>query len=71
MGCDELMIPLDRFPSLRDEADKTAMFPHRCPVCEKLHWVNQARHSVAWGSQLTCSRECEVRQRKRWRECEN
>lgn len=40
---------------------------HRCPVCRQLHEVNEARHSVAYGRQLTCSCECEIRKRKAWK----
>lgn len=71
MGCDEPMVLPGRLPRIQEKADKTATFAHRCPICEKRHWVNQARHSVAWGRQFTCSCECEVRQRIRWREPEN
>jgi len=71
MGNDEPMILPGRLPSTQEEADKTTIFPHRCPICDKRHWVNQARHSMAWGSQFTCSRECEVRQRILCRNREN
>jgi len=71
MGYDESMILTHRLPAIAEETDKTAMVPHRCPVCEKRHWINRARHSVAWGKQFTCSRECEVRLRMRWRGHEN
>ena len=40
---------------------------HVCPVCGKSHTVNQARHSVAWGRQFTCSCECESERRRRMR----
>jgi hypothetical protein len=36
-------------------------YRHCCPVCGTVHWVNAARHSVAYGKQLTCCCECEVR----------
>jgi hypothetical protein len=32
---------------------------HECPVCGEGHFVNQARHTMAYGRQLTCSYECE------------
>ena len=67
MGYDESMILTHRFTAIAEEADKTTMVPHRCPICEKRHWVNQARHSVAWGRQFTCSCECEARRRLRMR----
>lgn len=66
MGYDESMIPQGRLPDIREETDKSSMHPHQCPICGKWHWVNQARHSVAWGRQYTCGRECEVRRRMRW-----
>jgi len=68
MGYDESRIVAGMRPANAEDAGKSAMFQHQCPVCEKRHWVNQARHSVAWGKQFTCGRECEVRLRKRWRE---
>ncbi|MFA7242600.1 MAG: hypothetical protein WC091_21030 [Sulfuricellaceae bacterium] len=71
MGYDEAMTASARLPAPAEKADKTALFLHCCPVCEKRHWVNQARHSVAWGGQFTCSRECEVRKRMRWKDREN
>lgn len=71
MGYDESVILAGKLQANAEEADKTTLFLHRCPVCEKRHWVNQARHSVAWGGQFTCSRECEVRKRKRWKDCNN
>ena len=40
---------------------------HICPVCGKSHTVNQARHSVAWGRQFTCSCDCEAERRRRMR----
>lgn len=40
---------------------------HVCPVCGKTHAVNPARHSVAWGRQLTCSCGCESERRRRIR----
>lgn len=40
------------------------MHAHRCPVCDKSHLVNQVRHSLAYGRQLTCCCECEVQKRK-------
>jgi hypothetical protein len=53
------------------EADAIAPLPpldrqqtfhvHRCPVCGKVHQVNAARHSVAYGRQLTCCCACELR----------
>jgi len=67
MGYDESMIFTKRFAAIAEEADKTNMIQHRCPVCEKRHWVNQARHNVAWGGQFTCSSECESRKRKHWK----
>jgi hypothetical protein len=36
-------------------------YVHRCPVCGKVHQVNAARHSVAYGRQLTCCCACELR----------
>jgi hypothetical protein len=47
---------------------ETMMTIHVCPVCGKSHAVNAARHSVAWGRQLTCSCECESEHRRRVRE---
>lgn len=41
-----------------------SLHAHCCPVCEKVHLVNQARHSVAYGKQLTCCCECEAQKRK-------
>jgi hypothetical protein len=38
---------------------------YRCPTCEKDHLVNEARHRLAYGRQLTCSCECEVQRRKK------
>ena len=38
---------------------------YRCPTCEKEHRVNEARHRLAYGRQLTCSCECEVQRRKK------
>jgi hypothetical protein len=40
---------------------------HICPVCGKPHTVTEARQSVAWGRQLTCSCACEVERRRRVR----
>jgi hypothetical protein len=38
---------------------------YRCPTCEKKHLVNEARHRLAYGRQLTCSCVCEVQRRKK------
>ena len=67
MGYDESMIFVKKFMEMAQDADKNAMVAHRCPVCEKRHWVKQARHNVAWGGQFTCSSECEARRRIRMR----
>jgi hypothetical protein len=40
---------------------------HICPVCGKPHPVTEARQSVAWGRQLSCSCTCEVERRRRVR----
>jgi hypothetical protein len=49
----------------------SARHVYRCPVCGTAHEVNEARHRVAYGRQLTCSCACEIRRRKavkdRWR----
>jgi len=37
---------------------------HRCPACQRLHTVSEARASVAYGRQLTCSPECESERRR-------
>ena len=42
-----------------------APLSHRCPVCARLHQVNEARASVAYGRQLTCSPACESARRHR------
>jgi hypothetical protein len=47
--------------------NEAKMRVHVCPVCGKAHAVNQARHSVAWGRQFTCSCECESERRRRMR----
>lgn len=39
---------------------------HTCPICEKKHFVNEARHRVAYGKHYTCSLECEKIRRKSW-----
>lgn len=66
------MILAQRFMEIA-EKNQAAMVAHRCPICEKRHWVSQARHSVAWGGQFTCSNECEARRRMKMRhkDCEN
>jgi len=38
---------------------------HECPVCGEGHFVNQVRHTLAYGRQLTCSYECERLKRMR------
>jgi hypothetical protein len=44
---------------------------HRCPICMNEHAVNEARHRLAYGRQLTCSCKCEIQRRKmvkrKWR----
>ena len=37
---------------------------HDCPICGRRHEVNEARASVAYGRQLTCSPECEGARRR-------
>lgn len=37
---------------------------HECPVCGKGHRVNEVRHALAYGRQLTCSCDCERRKRR-------
>jgi hypothetical protein len=44
------------------------MIDHVCPICSRTHAVREARDSVAYGRQLTCSPECESVRRKRMRE---
>jgi len=44
------------------------MIDHVCPICARAHRVREARASVAYGRQLTCSPECESVRRKRMRE---
>ena len=43
------------------------LYLHLCPICGTEHRVNEARHRVAYGRQLTCSCECEVQRRKKIR----
>lgn len=71
MGYDESKMALQQLPATPEKPGQNAMFPHQCPICGKGHWVNAARHSVAWGKQFTCSRECEIRRRRRWKHCED
>jgi hypothetical protein len=40
---------------------------HTCPICTRSHAVREARASVAYGRQLTCSPECESERRRRRR----
>lgn len=46
-------------------------YMYRCPTCMKEHAVNEVRHRLAYGRQLTCSCNCEIQRRKmikkKWR----
>lgn len=60
---DELApVSLPVLVSRRDE-----LYPYLCPTCGKEHWVNAARHNLAYGRQLTCGYDCESQKRKQWR----
>jgi hypothetical protein len=47
------------------------LYRHRCPTCMQEHVVNEVRHRLAYGRQLTCSCKCEIQRRKaikmKWR----
>jgi hypothetical protein len=44
-----------------------ALVRHRCPTCEKIHFVTQGRAEIAYGRQLCCSPDCEGERRRRQR----
>ena len=43
------------------------MVVHTCPICTRRHEVREARATVAYGRQFTCSPECESERRRRRR----
>ena len=44
----------------------TGQYVHICPICKEIHFVNEAKHRLAYGKQYTCSLKCEIERRKTW-----
>lgn len=64
------LVKADHGPSTESvnypESVRTRKYVHLCSICGKRHFINEARHRVAYGKQYSCSSKCESIRRKAW-----
>lgn len=61
---EQLQSALEKDYTVHDQS--TIWHAHTCPVCQRIHQVNDAMHALAYGKPYTCSLACELKRRQHW-----